>query len=556
MDENLQKFQDELGKLKERFAAGLDERVAKLEEDWVALSEEFALDRLERLHRGVHSLAGSGTTFGLPDVSRAARLLEAPLKELLQAGEKRSVRALSGLKDVWEEFKRVCNSVKAEFSPDSSCKHDDCPPIDAGPEQRQGVSRDVVLVTVDEGLFRELSVRLSRFGYAVTKAGNWPDAVPPDSAAPFAVLMDCDSVPAEGTSGGLQHWKQKNVPLLVLSFDDSMDSRLRAVRLGAEDYLLKPVDVGVLLDKFESLSFRNPSEPFRVLIVDDEEFMAEHNAILLRQNGMDARTLTDPMRILDVLEGFSAEIVLLDVYMPGCSGPEAAAVLRQKNDFLGLPILYLSGETELKEQFNAVSQGGDDFLIKPIEPEHLLRSVSNRVKRYRSVHSMMVHDSLTGLLNHTNMKQQIKTEIERLNREGGIAALAIIDLDKFKSVNDRYGHPAGDVVLKNLSRFLSQRLRRSDLAGRIGGEEFAVLLRGIARQDEAVAVMDKLREAFSEVVHSGDWGEVLVTFSCGLAFFPDYSDAGSLGAAADMALYEAKRSGRNQVKVQKAFNEK
>lgn len=546
MDGDLLKFQQQLALLRQKFSADLPGRVSVLEDDWLALRRGMDPERLARLHRGVHSLAGSGATFGLPEVSRAARALEAPLKDLVQGGADRPSPDLSGLEGVWAEFKRACLGEAAQAAPAGAA--------DPGGTQQQqrpspgGPSREIVIVTQKDDFFMDIASRLGRFGYSPRQSRSLEDALPDGSPSPLAMIADCEGLPLDALT--IPHgWRERGVPLMVIACEDGMEPRLRAVRLGADEYLLRPVDVGLILDKLESLSVRNPGEPYRVLIVDDEEIMAERNALVLRQNGIDARVLTDPMRILDVLEDFNAELVILDVYMPGCSGPEAAAVIRQKRQFMGLPILFLSGETELKTQFNAVSQGGDDFLIKPIEPEHLLRAVSNRVKRYRAVHSMMVRDSLTGLLNHTNMKQQIMSELERLRREGGMAALAVIDLDKFKSVNDTYGHPAGDVVLKNLSRFLTRKLRRADMAGRMGGEEFAVLLRGVAGRSEAVSVMDKLREAFAEVSHSGDWGDIKVTFSCGMAFYPDFTDAASLSAAADLALYEAKRGGRNRVCV-------
>jgi diguanylate cyclase (GGDEF)-like protein len=548
MDDQLQKFRRDLEVLKERFASVLGEKLTALEEDWGCLKEGFDRERLERLHRGVHSLAGSGTTFGLPDVSRAARALEIPLKALIQERTSGERLDLSGLDGAWETLKKECSRGRSAASKEQG-RASDLPGLAGRATGKDSEpSRTIVMATAQEELCKDVAGRLEKFGYSVVHSMNLHDVLPLGDSHPLALLLDLDSMSPELTRDA-KRLKELGVTLIALSARDGMDSRLAAVRLGAEDYLLLPVDTGWLLDKLETLSFMREEEPFRVLIVDDEELIAERNAIVLRQNGMDARTLADPMRILHALDEFNAELVLLDVYMPGCSGPEAAAVIRQRKNLQGLPILYLSSEMDPQAQFEAVSQGGDDFLIKPIEPDFLLRAVANRVKRYRTVHSMMVRDSLTGLLNHTNMKQQIRSELERLGREGGMAGLAIIDLDKFKAVNDTYGHQAGDVVLKNLSRFLANRLRKADMTGRMGGEEFAVLLRGISGQEEGVAVMDKLREAFSRIAHAGEWGEIFVTFSCGMAFYPDFTDVSSISAAADMALYEAKRNGRNQVRV-------
>jgi diguanylate cyclase (GGDEF)-like protein len=158
----------------------------------------------------------------------------------------------------------------------------------------------------------------------------------------------------------------------------------------------------------------------------------------------------------------------------------------------------------------------------------------------------MVRDGLTGLLNHTETKGQLSIELARAKRREAPLAFAMIDLDNFKTVNDTYGHPTGDRVLKNLSRLLQQRLRKTDVIGRYGGEEFAVILID-TDGSTAFEVLDEIRAGFGQILQLSGNVEFSTTFSCGIAVFPDYPDAASLNAAADRALYEAKNSGRNQV---------
>jgi diguanylate cyclase (GGDEF)-like protein len=128
-------------------------------------------------------------------------------------------------------------------------------------------------------------------------------------------------------------------------------------------------------------------------------------------------------------------------------------------------------------------------------------------------------------------------------------ALTMIDVDRFKRVNDTYGHAAGDSVLKGLSRLLKQRLRKSDIIGRYGGEEFVCLFLD-AGPDEAYKVVNELRQHFSEIEFRPDFDDVLsVTFSAGIATFPEFSSAKELSDAADAAMYQAKASGRNKIVV-------
>jgi len=162
---------------------------------------------------------------------------------------------------------------------------------------------------------------------------------------------------------------------------------------------------------------------------------------------------------------------------------------------------------------------------------------------------MMTMDSLTGLFDHTTLMDKLSLELVRSRRNNRPLSFAMLDLDHFKSINDRYGHLTGDRVLKNLARMLRQRLRITDVIGRYGGEEFGVIL---TDTDLATAqkVMDEIRVNFSKLnhLHASQAG-FRVTFSCGLASFPQFQDAHTVCDEADKALYDSKMKGRNCVSV-------
>jgi diguanylate cyclase (GGDEF)-like protein len=161
---------------------------------------------------------------------------------------------------------------------------------------------------------------------------------------------------------------------------------------------------------------------------------------------------------------------------------------------------------------------------------------------------MMIRDSLTGLLNHTTIRERLMTELLRSARQNTPLTYAILDIDNFKTVNDTYGHATGDRVLKSLSQMLIKRLRQSDIIGRYGGEEFAIILPNTSAP-MGEKIMDELRFGFSQLLHHSGEHEFSVTFSCGLATFPAYESISLLSEAADKALYEAKHQGRNQTVV-------
>jgi diguanylate cyclase (GGDEF)-like protein len=193
--------------------------------------------------------------------------------------------------------------------------------------------------------------------------------------------------------------------------------------------------------------------------------------------------------------------------------------------------------------------GGDDFLTKPISAEHLISAVSTRLRRYRVLRSFIERDGLTGLFNHAATKERLAQEIARATRLQHTFCFVMLDLDHFKSVNDTYGHPVGDRVLKNLTELLKRRLRPTDIIGRVGGEEFAIILLDTGKEN-AGKLLDELQKSFSRVLqYSDDQREFTITFSCGIAEYRIGDDANYIYKQADQALYQAKQTGRNRVVI-------
>jgi diguanylate cyclase (GGDEF)-like protein len=249
---------------------------------------------------------------------------------------------------------------------------------------------------------------------------------------------------------------------------------------------------------------------------------------------------------METLAAFRPELVLMDLNMPEFSGAELAGVIRQHDEWVGLPIVYLSAEADLDEQIKAMSQGTDDFLTKPISDAHLIAAVQVRAARSRQLNDLMARDSLTGLYKHARIKEELDIETARSRRNGTSFSVAMVDIDHFKSINDTYGHVTGDRVIKALAHLLKQRLRITDSIGRYGGEEFLVILPD-SSANEAKALMEDIRHRFGSLCFRHDGREFAVTFSAGVAGADVFTDADQLLEAADSALYAAKHRGRNQV---------
>jgi diguanylate cyclase (GGDEF)-like protein len=234
----------------------------------------------------------------------------------------------------------------------------------------------------------------------------------------------------------------------------------------------------------------------------------------------------------------------MDVHMPLCSGADLARTMRMQEEWVGIPIVYLSGVTDMDQQMKAMDSGADDFLTKPIANRHLVAAVTVRAARARQLSDLMARDSLTGLLKHSRIKEQLASEVARAIRQGTPLSVAMIDMDHFKSVNDNYGHPMGDRVIKTLAQLLRQRLRQQDSLGRYGGEEFVAILPECAAAD-AERKLNDIRERFRQIRFGSD--EFSVTLSAGIATTARYDDPRELLNAADAALYAAKHGGRDRV---------
>lgn len=337
-----------------------------------------------------------------------------------------------------------------------------------------------------------------------------------------------------------------NIPVIFYSsVHATLRQKLLCLRLGGIS-CLESLAPQAIISQLENLVNLVPQQPFRILIVDDSKSQALYTEKALNAAGMITKKVTEPLDVLDTVESFQPEMILMDMYMPECNGVELAKVIRQEDNYINIPIIYLSGEEDKERQLAAMAEGGEDFLIKPIDPRHLLSTIRTRGKRARELSQLIARDSLTGLYNHTHILKALDDQIKVAQRNDNQLCFVMIDIDHFKLVNDNHGHPVGDEVIKNLALFLSQRLRKTDFIGRYGGEEFAIVLPNVGAND-AAHIMNEIRNNFSHILHGGQ-AAINSTFSCGIALHQGQSIS-ELIDQADQAMYLAKRDGRNCVKV-------
>lgn len=336
----------------------------------------------------VHSLAGSGGTFGALGISSLAKSLELQLKPILDKENSNSQQTpiidpalKKTIAELIQQLKAASLTVEpttgSQLSPltkeTSSTHHND----------------SVYLVEDDTLLAKSIAAHLEDTGYRVhhfEQLSEFKTACTEE--LPAAIIMDM--VFAEGDSAGADilgsiQEQTKTTPIIFISVRADIESRLAAARVGATRYFTKPVDLEKLTQSLDGFTARVPTKPYRVLLIDDDRALLEYYAAVLQDAGMQVEKLSEPMKALDILPIFQPDIVVTDVYMSGCSGPELAQVIRQDDNLAHMPIMFLSTESDLDRQLAAMNLGGDDFITKPVSPEHLVLAVTARVKRARWV---------------------------------------------------------------------------------------------------------------------------------------------------------------------------
>jgi diguanylate cyclase (GGDEF)-like protein len=290
-----------------------------------------------------------------------------------------------------------------------------------------------------------------------------------------------------------------------------------------------------------------------ILVADDDRDTAHVLERLLETLGHQVVTAVDGTEAWSLLQRRRFQMVLSDWMMPGIDGPE---LCRRIRDRAGGPYTYVILATARggsEDRLAGLAAGADDFLAKPLDPRELAArlEIARRLlaipeeleRRNAALEALAATDALTGLANRRRFDEVLRAHGALAARQDFSLALVLLDVDRFKTYNDRFGHPAGDAVLRAIGHILRTCSRAQDVAARYGGEEFAVLLPSTGA-DEAWTFAERLRAAIA----AADWPLAPVTASLGVATLtPGTGGAADLVEQADRALYRSKRGGRNLV---------
>jgi diguanylate cyclase (GGDEF)-like protein len=530
--------------LRVQFAEGAGERLAAI---------DAALDRLlvepgetkslSELRVRFHGLSGTGATFGFPRVSVLGVEGEHACDAVLEAGRTPTLEEIRA-------WRRLVQEIREEFRVDAAPTVE----VSAGPAMPAETERRVeVLVAHGDAEFRAaLASQLDHEGMTITVASDLANAQALLSKRlPEVLVVD---MRFGGGEGGTLVERLRGMPggdgaaAFVVGAPAGFVDKVEAIRCGADAYFEQPVDWELFTRRLRQLLERGRADAPRILSVEDDPDHAAFVKAVLESAGYAVRICSDPARFEAEAIAFEPDLVLMDINLPGFSGYDLARFLKQNEKYAAVPVVFLTAENRAQSRIETIRAGGDDHLVKPIAPAILLSTVAARIERAQFLKSLIGRDGLTGLLNHTAFLEGARGVALRQSRKPGKgASFALIDLDLFKAVNDRHGHPVGDRVLASLGALLRRRVRGSDLVGRLGGEEFAVILEDLI-EEEAERLMNRLLEEFSVMPHNGaDRSVFHVTFSAGVSGFLPGMSVDTWRQATDDALYAAKSAGRHRV---------
>lgn len=295
----------------------------------------------------------------------------------------------------------------------------------------------------------------------------------------------------------------------------------------------------------------------RILVVDDARATVHALETLLTHEGFRVTAVKDGAEAVRLAASDAVDAVLMDVEMPGMDGLQALRMIRSHRFHRYLPVLMISVNDDREKRLTALRLGADDFIVKPWDDEVLLarlrRSLAVRARfdalanESAELQRQATTDGLTQVYNHRFFEERLKEEFRRAQRYDDPLALILLDVDEFKSVNDRYGHQEGDRVLRDVAAAMKKSIRDTDVVARYGGEEFALLLPK-THLAGALTVGERVWKDVS-TLRAGNVEPVRVTASLGISGFPNRSviTADQLFRTADDALYRAKREGRNKI---------
>ena len=365
----------------------------------------------------------------------------------------------------------------------------------------------------------------------------------------FIALLDLN-LPDAPNGEVVDYMITKKIPSIVLTANVDKQTRDEILKKDVIDYVYKGNmdDVNYIFQLIERLS---KNRDYKVMIVDDSIVMrGEIKKMLKLQMYKVLSAAHGEEALVYIKDNPDIKLVLTDYNMPVIDGFELTKTLREEYSKMQMSIIGITANSDEMISSKFLKIGANDFINKPFTKEELVCRVNNAIESLEyieTISDMANIDFLTGARNRKSFFRELNQYMEECKNNGEEFAVAMIDIDEFKIINDTYGHDVGDVAIKELVRLITESIKGSDEVARFGGEEFCVLLKNV-NKSRAVEIFVRLRLKIAKNIISIRNNKVQYTVSTGITFSCDEGVEEMLNQA-DMALYNAKNSGRNRVEL-------
>jgi diguanylate cyclase (GGDEF)-like protein len=536
-------------------------RVSAILENWHQLVHtDWEGQLLDVLIERISTLAESGAKFGVTQITQSGTSLISHLSDYHNTGLKPQhddVVALDGLVHAFKDAAiQACNQQAESLLASAQ---------ESGTAtQVNGEAGYIVFLlgipeTLAESVLRNLQaqgfdVRLLQDAHEIIRHYD----VNPDDHC--LLISHTDWLPTlfpENRTGGL--WSKENalpgMPVAFIADSNDLKTRLAAMRVDASAFWSKPVDPFLVAKRVQELTSSEADTAYRVMIVEDDPAQADFADAILSKANFKCRSVTDPFQVMDALNDFKPDLILMDLYMPEASGTELTTIIREQNEFVDIPIVFLSGEQDLDKQLSALSFGGEDFLSKPIAPKHLITTVTNRILRARQLSNRLGSparsEKETGLHTRNYLLERLDAMLMAKSDFEETSAVVYLQIDTPENLVEAVGIGGMDVVLVEVAKSLKKRLQSQDVLTRFGDSSLGLLLTR-RELDDIDKLMEQLCRDMAQEIMEVENTTVGITLSIGIyPIEPGNQDSRSIIAHAQLASRKAQEEGGNRVNLVK-----
>lgn len=522
---------------REAFVRQLPKRIAAIEDIWSRL-ENGAWDneQLDSLYSRVREISESSKRFSLFQLNESVFSLEVYLSSFVGADIVPGSAQLSAIAGLVRALKTAANVTVTNE--------------EAG--HAADVKAGVFVIGEPSGPTGELAEALQRQGCEVQRFTDIESVMARlQVQTPRVIVADTGMLPGMHPLSAelvrLRSHMSVEVPLIFVSRSTALQLRVDAIRAGGDGYLVAPLDNDAVAAQIHDMAAPHPQTPYRVLVVEDDPTQANFAASILKKADIEVEQVTEPVKVIERLHAFAPDLILMDIYMPEVNGIELTTIIRDHREYVGIPIVFLSGEQNADKQLDALSVGGDDFIAKPIRPKHLLGVVQTRIRRARQLLAATgqrrKHDRVTGLFSRQHLLDRIAAQIEAGSGETP-AGVLLVQPDQMPSLLDRIGVGGFDHLVAEMGALVAAELLDTDVAARIDDHALGVLVR---RRDHN-AVLEFAEHLLKRIGASTFAERLSVSASIGLCFVDDQlEDANGVIARARQACEEAAAHGGQRV---------